>query len=149
MRRERFGLDVSEIWRRMFENDLEAGGWLRVEELRDGADYVVRAELPGIDSERDVELTIVDGVLRIAARREERKEEQEGDAIRSEFRYGTFVRNIVLPRGVKEDDIKASYKDGILEIRIPSGSDNREPKRIPVGKADNAKAKNGEKANKS
>ena len=135
MRRERFGLDVSDIWRRMFENDLEAGGWLRIEELRDGDDFVVRAELPGIDPERDVDLTIVDGVLRIAARREERKEEKDKDAVRSEFRYGTFVRNIVLPRGVKEDDIKASYKDGILEIRIPGGTAKREAKKIPVAKS--------------
>jgi HSP20 family protein len=134
MRRERFGLDVPEIWRRMFENDLEAGGWLRVEELRDGDTFVVRAELPGIDPERDVELTISDGVLRITAHREERKEQKDKDAVRSEFRYGTFVRNIVLPRGVDEDDIKASYKDGILEIRISGGAEKREAKKIPVTK---------------
>jgi HSP20 family protein len=134
MRRERFGLDVPEIWRRMFENDLEAGGWLRVEELRDGDTFVVRAELPGIDPERDVELTISDGVLRITAHREERKEQKDKDAVRSEFRYGTFVRNIVLPRGVDEDDIKASYKDGILEIRISGGVEKREAKKIPVSK---------------
>jgi HSP20 family protein len=135
MRRERFGLDVPEIWRRMFENDLEAGGWLRVEELREGDAYIVRAELPGIDPERDVELTILDGVLRITARREERKEEKGKDAVRSEFRYGTFVRNIVLPRGVDENDIKASYKDGILEVRISRGAEQKETKKIPVSKA--------------
>jgi HSP20 family protein len=134
MRKERFGLDVPEIWRRMFENDLENGGWLRVEEFRDGHEFVIRSELPGIDPERDVELTINDGVLRITARREERDEQREKDSFRSEFRYGTFVRSIVLPRGVDEDDIKASYKDGILEIRIPAAAANPEPKKIAVTK---------------
>jgi HSP20 family protein len=118
----------------MFENDLEAGGWLRVEETTDGDDFVVRAELPGIDPEKDVDLTIVDGVLRIAARREERNEQKNRDAVRSEFRYGTFIRNIVLPRGVDEDSIKASYKDGILTVRIPAGNAKREAKKISVAK---------------
>jgi HSP20 family protein len=134
MRRERFGLDVPDIWRRMFESDLEGGGWLRVEEYRDGDEFVVRSELPGVDPERDVELTLTDGVLRINAHREERTEHKEKDGYRSEFRYGSFVRSVVLPRGVDEDDIKASYKDGILEIRISAGAAKREAKRIAVAK---------------
>jgi HSP20 family protein len=134
IRRERFGLDVPDIWRRMFENDLESGGWLRVEEFRDGDEFVVRAELPGVDPDRDVELTVTDGVLRISAHREERTEHKENDGFRSEFRYGTFVRSIVLPRGVNEDGVKASYKDGVLEIRISAGAAKQEPKKISVTK---------------
>ena len=134
IRRERFGLDVPDIWRRMFENDLQ-GGWLRVEEFADGDDFVIRSEIPGIDPERDVELTIDDGVLRISARREERSEHKDKDGFRSEFRYGTFVRSVVLPRGVNEDDVKASYKDGILEIRIAGGgAERRGAKKIAVRK---------------
>jgi HSP20 family protein len=134
IRKERFGLDVPDIWRRMFENDLQ-GGWLRVEEFADGDDFVIRSEIPGVDPERDVELTIDDGVLRISARREERSEHKDKDGFRSEFRYGTFERSVVLPRGVNEDDIKASYKDGILEIRISGGGDERrEAKKIAVTK---------------
>jgi HSP20 family protein len=132
--KERFGLDMPDIWRRMFDNDIQ-GGWLRVEEFADGDDFVIRSEIPGIDPERDVELTIEDGVLRIHARREERSEHKENDGFRSEFRYGTFVRNVVLPRGVNEDDIRASYKDGILEIRISGGgAKKREAKKITVTK---------------
>jgi HSP20 family protein len=132
--KERFGLDVPDIWRRMFENDVQSG-WLRVEEFADGDDFVIRSEIPGIDPERDVELTIDDGVLRISARREERSEHKDKDGFRSEFRYGTFVRSVVLPRGVDEDDIRASYKDGILEIRISgAGANKREAKKITVTK---------------
>jgi HSP20 family protein len=133
MRRERASFDFPELWRRMFDGDLEAGGWLRVEEFRDGETFVVRAELPGIDPERDVELTVSDGVLRISARREERKEHKGDDGFRTEFRYGTFVRNVVLPPGIREEDIRASYKDGILEVRIPIPQEEEpEAKKIPI-----------------
>jgi len=135
MRRERVGFDFPEMWRRMFDNDLEAGGWLRVEEFRDADTFVIRAELPGIDPERDVDLSVVDGVLRISARREERKEHKGDEGFRTEFRYGTFVRNVVLPPDVREEDIRASYKDGILEVRIPASQDQeQEPKKIPINK---------------
>ncbi|MDQ1521541.1 MAG: hypothetical protein QOI55_2614 [Actinomycetota bacterium] len=54
---------------------------------------------------------------------------------RSEFRYGSFVRNIALPAGVDADDIHASYKDGILEVRIPAGKEQKpETKRIRVSR---------------
>jgi HSP20 family protein len=135
MRRERVGFDFPELWRRMFDNDLEAGGWLRVEEFRDADTFVIRAELPGIDPERDVDLSVADGVLRISARREERKEHKGDDGFRTEFRYGTFVRNVVLPPDVREEDIRASYKDGILEVRIPAAQEQeQEPKKIPINK---------------
>jgi HSP20 family protein len=132
-RRDRPGFDWPDLWRRFFDTGPEAAGWLRVEERRDGDDWVVRFEIPGIDPDRDVELTVLDGVLHIRARREERAEQEEQGEYRSEFRYGSFVRNITLPPGVNEDDIKASYKDGILEIRIPASKDEKsEATRIPI-----------------
>jgi HSP20 family protein len=136
VRGERVGLSIPEVWRRMFDSDLEAGGWLRIEEFPDGDSYVVRSELPWIDPERDVELSVVNGVLHITARREERSEKQENGTYRSEFRYGTFQRSVPLPDNVREDDIKASYKDGILEVRVPAAKDGKsEPKKIPISKA--------------
>ena len=52
-----------------------------------------------------------------------------------EFRYGEFVRALPLPPGVKEEDIKASYKDGILEVRVPVGTETESSvKRIPVAR---------------
>lgn len=136
-RRERPGIELPEIWRRFFEGNLdtEGMGMVRVEEFRDGNDVVVRAELPGIDPDKDVELTVSDGTLRIMARREERSEKREKDAYRTEFRYGTFVRELVLPPGVEEKDIDASYKDGILEIRVPLGEERKPPvRRITVNR---------------
>jgi HSP20 family protein len=132
IRREHPLFDFPDVWRRFAEGDL-GSGWLRVEEVRDGNDIVVRSELPGIDPERDVELTVEDGVLHIEARREERSESKDKNVYRSEFRYGSFSRNVALPAGVKEDDIKASYKDGILEVRIPVGDEVKSAAtKIPV-----------------
>jgi HSP20 family protein len=87
---------------------------LRVEDYLDEKEYVVRAELPGIDPDRDLDLTVQDGVLTLKA---ERKEERT-DAHRSEFRYGTFSRSLSLPSGADENNVRATYKDGILEVRV-------------------------------
>lgn len=91
------------------------------EELRD-SELLVRAELPGVDPDNDVEITVDNAMLRIhAERRKETREEAEG-RVRSEFRYGALTRTISLPRGAKVDDIEASYRDGILEVHVPIGS---------------------------
>jgi HSP20 family protein len=79
----------------------------------------VRAELAGIDPDKDVEITVKDGMLQITAeRRVEEKTEDKGYT-RHELRYGSFSRALPLPEGASESDIKATYKDGILEIRVP------------------------------
>ena len=91
---------------------------IRVDEYREGDTEVIRAELPGIDPEKDVELTVGDGMLRInAERRSEQKTEEKG-YVRHELRYGSMSRTLPLPEGVSESDISATYKDGILEVRI-------------------------------
>ena len=93
----------------------EADRIMKCEEYREPGRFVVRAELPGIDPDRDVEVTVDDGLLRIRAhRREERKER-----CRSEFFYGEMVRTLLLPSGTDEKAIGATYRDGILEISVP------------------------------
>lgn len=124
--------DVPEVFRRFVEGDWEKS-WLRVEEFVEGETLVVRAELPGIDPEKDVEISVVGDVLRISAHREERSEDKQKDSYRSEFRYGSFARNVHLPAGATEEDVSASYHDGVLEIRVPVGEQAKpEPRRIPV-----------------
>jgi HSP20 family protein len=88
---------------------------MRVEDfVRDGH-YVVRAELPGIDPEKQLEVTVSQGILTIKADREE--EETEGKH-RSEFRYGVYSRHITLPASADEEHIEASYDKGIVEVDI-------------------------------
>lgn len=93
---------------------------MRVEEFLDGETCVIRAELPGIDPEKDVEITVNDGILRLHAERQQSSEEDRPDGYRSEFHYGSLTRSLRLPKGATEADITASYKDGILEVRVPA-----------------------------
>lgn len=109
---------------------------MRLEEFIDGDTCVIRAELPGIDPERDVDLSVADGVLHLSAEREERTEEDRPEGYRSEFRYGRLMRDIRLPEGTSEADVTASYKDGILEVRVPAPKEPvpATPKKIPVAR---------------
>jgi HSP20 family protein len=109
-------IELPDLWRRFFDVEEQ---WLRVEEYRDGDTLVVKAEIPGIDPDKDVEITVSDGMLQIRAEREEKTETTEKAGYRSEFRYGSFARSVALPRGVKAEDVAASYKDGVLEVRVP------------------------------
>ena len=93
---------------------------IRVDEYQENGTLVVKAELPGIDPEKDVELTVVDGALHIEAERREEEKTEEKGYVRQELRYGSFTRTLPLPQGVSEKDIKAIYKDGILEVRVPA-----------------------------
>lgn len=109
---------------------------IRVDEYRDGDVQVVRAELPGVDPDKDVEVTVQDGVLRIAAERRVWKEDKDEGFTRREMRYGRFSRSLPLPDGATEADIQASYKDGILEIRVPvTESVTTAPTRVAITKS--------------
>ena len=102
---------------------------VRVEDFVDDGHYVLRAELPGIDPKKDVDLVIENDLLTIKAER--REEKKEGH--RSEFRYGSLTRTISLPGGVDEDDITAKYTGGILEVRVGIKPDPKpEPKHITI-----------------
>ncbi|KOU37814.1 molecular chaperone Hsp20 [Streptomyces sp. WM6378] len=88
---------------------------IRIEEsVAEGA-YTLRAELPGIAPDHEVELTVTEGVLAIRA---ERKTET-ADKHHTEFRYGTFARSVRLPAGAQGDETTAEYKDGVLTITVP------------------------------
>ena len=109
--------DFQELVRRVFEGESEKS-WLRVEEFTDDKTMVVRAELPDIDPDKDVDVAIVDGELRIRAERRQKTEHKDKDSYRSEFRYGSFTRTVALPAGTTESDVSATYKDGVLEVRV-------------------------------
>lgn len=93
---------------------------IRLEELIEDDTCVIRAELPGIDPEKDVEISVADGILHLRAEREEHREEKQPAGYRTEFHYGRLSRSIRLPEGATEADVTASYKDGILEVRVPA-----------------------------
>ena len=105
-----------------------------MDEYRDDDVQVIRAELPGIDPDKDVELTVAGGMLRINAERRTEEQTEEKGVIRREMRYGSFTRSLPLAEGATDEDIDASYKNGVLEIRVPVAQPvaRPEPKMIPV-----------------
>ncbi|MET3922455.1 Hsp20/alpha crystallin family protein [Arthrobacter sp. UYEF20] len=110
-------MDVPEPVRRFLEGDRES--WLRVEEYRDADSLVVKAQVPGIDPDKDADITLTGNELQITVRHEEKTEHKDKEGYRSEFRHGTFSRTVSLPAAVDPGDVTASYTDGILEIRVP------------------------------
>lgn len=112
----RGGLEVPEPVRRFLQGQSDSS--LRVEQYQEGDTLVVRAELPGIDPETDVDISIADDRLHIDARRYEDDDRVSKNGYRTEFHCGERSRSIPLPRGVNQDGIVATYEDGILEIRI-------------------------------
>lgn len=110
--------ELAEPFRRFFEGEHEKSMIRVEEEIKDNV-LTIRAELPGIDPEKDAEISVSEGQLHIHAERHERKEQKEKGSYRSEFRYGSFSRSVPLPQGVKDEDITATYRDGVLEIKAP------------------------------
>jgi HSP20 family molecular chaperone IbpA len=88
---------------------------IRFEEKVSDKEYVLRAELPGLDPDKDVQISTLHGVLTVKA---ERREEEKG-LNRTEFRYGAAQRSIRLPANADEKAIKATYRKGILEVTVP------------------------------
>jgi HSP20 family protein len=132
--------ELSERWPdrffdRFFDTDtLFDGVAIHVEEYVEDDTFVLKAELPGIDPDRDVEITVTDDQVRLRAERrlEERHEDRQG--YRSEFRYGSLRRTLPLPVGAQADEVHASYRDGILEVRIPLGAAPAEGHKVPIAR---------------
>ena len=122
-------------WLRLRRWFAESPESMRVEEFTEGNDAVVRVEMPGIDPDKDVEISVTDHTLRVHAERREGTETEEKGGYRSEFRYGSFTRTVSLPTGATEKDVKATYKDGILEVRVPIDKAAAESKKIPIQRA--------------
>ena len=104
---------------------------IRVEDYRDGDDYVLRAELPGVDPERDVRVNVDRGVLTLEAERTEEKRDHQ----RTEFYYGAARRSVTLPAAADEEHITARYDNGMLEVRVPLRKPEPEGRQVPVERA--------------
>jgi HSP20 family protein len=92
--------------------------------------FLVKAELPGLKQE-EIEVSIMDDTLTLKGERKRETEVNENEYHRIERSYGTFQRSIVLPAGVDASAVKASYKDGVLEIQLPK-KEEAKPKAIKV-----------------
>ncbi len=120
-------------WPDAFRNLPMWGEMFRLEQFTDddGA-LVIRAELPGIDPGEDVHVAVHDGQMTISGERRSHTESEEKDTYRTEFQYGSFSRSIRLPAGAVVDEIGASYRDGILEVRVPVDEDRPGVTKVPI-----------------
>ena len=101
---------------------------LRIEENLTDQEYTLRAEMPGMDPDKDVNVTVADGLLTIRA---ERREEQK-TAQHTEFRYGALRRALRLPGNADVDKITATYDTGILAVTVPLTAAVPAGKQIPI-----------------
>lgn len=103
----------------------------RLEHYAEDGRFVVRAELPGLDVDKNIDVTARDGILRIRAERQEERK----DGQRSEFRYGSLTRSVELPRHAEVDKITASYDNGILKVVVPLSQAEPADQRIEITSA--------------
>lgn len=106
-----------------------------IDVMRGEGELVVSAEMPGMDAEKDIEITLDDGYLTIKGEKSEDKEMSEDDRYIRERRYGSFVRTIPVPDGVSADKIAADYANGVLTVNVtlPEEVEPLKPRKIPVG----------------
>jgi len=103
---------------------------IRVEQVVEDGRLLIRAELPGVDPAKEVELTVLNGVLKIHAERSAHR----SDKAHTEFQYGRLERVVTLPPGVLEDSGKATYTHGILEITFTMREPREPGRHIPIEK---------------
>jgi len=115
---EPFALTMRHGWPAQSGRRDAASHWSpQLETFQRGNEFVVRADLPGLNKD-DVKIDITDSAMTIEGeRREEHEEEREG-FYRSERSYGSFYRMIPLPEGAISDSAKASFNNGVLEIVV-------------------------------
>ncbi len=135
--RNPFDLFANEM-ERFFENVGFGRGWLsrpwsstprtpsgmemwtpQIEVSHKNNELCVRADLPGLKKD-DISVDITDEVITISGERRHEQESDDGGYYRSERSYGSFYRTIPLPNGAISDQAKATFKDGVLEIRVPA-----------------------------
>eukprot|EP00698_Gefionella_okellyi_P023863 TRINITY_DN826_c0_g2_i1.p1 TRINITY_DN826_c0_g2~~TRINITY_DN826_c0_g2_i1.p1 ORF type:complete len:199 (+),score=24.28 TRINITY_DN826_c0_g2_i1:89-598(+) len=107
--------------------------WPSVDVKENENALTVHAELPGMKKE-DININLDNNVLTISGQRSQEKVEDNERVHRVERSYGSFKRSFALPKNLKEDQIKASYNDGVLSVEIPKAAPRAKPeaKRIAV-----------------
>jgi HSP20 family protein len=99
-------------------------------------ELVYAFDLPGIPEDK-ISIEFEDGTLTVSAERERQEKVSQERFYRFERRYGSFTRSIGLPQSVTEKDIRADYKDGVLELHVTKPK-APEPRRIQIGKGEKA-----------
>ena len=107
------------------EDDLQAGQWAPAVDFYENAEKIVlRADLPGVEPD-DIELRLEDGTLILRGQRRPPGDVRPEEMHRAERHHGTFVRSFSLPSSVDQSAIRASQKNGVLEVVLPKKQESK------------------------
>lgn len=101
-----------------FEDNYDAAFTPAIESYVKDGNLVVRADVPGLEL-KDIEVNVLGDVLSLKGERKSEQEVKKGDYLRREVSYGAFERRMSLPEGAATNKVKASFKNGVIEITVP------------------------------
>jgi HSP20 family protein len=123
--------DINRMFEDMFGEVKSARDWQPSVDISETPEaFIVRAELPGVTA-NDVKLNMSNNVLTLYGEKKQEAEDNSKNYYRIERSYGSFERSFSFPREVQEDNISATYKDGVLTVTIPK-AEKAKPKEIPI-----------------
>jgi HSP20 family protein len=112
-------------------SELRRGTWEPRLDLSETKDMLtIKADLPGLES-KDLDVSVSGDILTIKGEKKEDKDEKDEHRHIVERSYGAFVRAVRLPTSVAQDQVKASFKNGVLTINLPKTEEAKQ-KAIPV-----------------
>jgi HSP20 family protein len=128
--------EMNRLFNAFFDTPMPGGGvqrrWVPAMDLVETDDhFVLRADLPGM-SRDDLAIELEDNVLTISGERKAEHEDRQEGFVRVERSFGRFSRSLTLPEGIDGDAVKAEFKDGVLEVRVPK-PEERKPRRVQIG----------------
>ena len=113
------------------ESGRELSAWSpRADIIETKEEIQIKLDLPGME-EKDIQVTVENNILTISGERQHNYQEKDENYHRVECRYGSFSRSFTLSRTVDSEKIKASYKNGVLQLTLPKREESK-PKRIDV-----------------
>ncbi len=118
-------------WRPSGDNYPEGDWTPEVDVIEEENSVIIRANIPGLKKE-DIDLSVVDDTLILKGEKKQESEVKKENYHRIERSYGFFQRGIPLPSAVDADKVEASYKDGVLEVKLPRKEEAKKAKKIAI-----------------
>ena len=113
-----------------FDGDLEEVFKPAIESYVRNGNLVVRADMPGLEP-KDIEVSILGNVLTVKGERKHEQEVKKEDYLHREVSYGAFERRMSLPEGTEADKVKATFKNGVIEVTVPMAKE-AVAKKVPI-----------------
>ena len=123
--------EMRNLSRVFFDEPTVRESWLPAVDVFETEDNLtIRAELPGVKTE-DIKVEVDNGVLTIEGERKREEKLEKDNAYRLERVYGRFTRRFSLPKSVDGSNVAATYKDGILELKLPKAEEAK-PRKVQI-----------------